>query len=214
MPLNEFYIGQCLRKKQKTKTKLKQKEFENNFSKECVCESECVPFSQCTQRDVTYGCSRPTSVGVSYAIIHTSPAIGETLAERERARCISVEFICPAVAEVKWFSKSCPFQHCSLKADLWLRLQFTPFSSLLHPASWTPGSICESWNVIHASSLHPCLPFLISSPFPTYLPVFPPPVPPIYRGDRVIRMWALVSYPINFFLIYLFYFFLSALPED
>ena len=119
--------------------------------------------------------------------------------ERERARCISVEFICPAVAEVKWFSKSCPFQHCSLKADLWLRLQFTPFSSLLHPASWTPGSICESWNVIHASSLHPCLPFLISSPFPTYLPVFPPPVPPIYRGDRVIRMWALVSYPINFF---------------
>lgn len=48
-----------------------------------------------------------------------------------------MEFICPAVAEVKWFSKSCPFQHCSSKADLWLRLRFTPFFSFLPPPSFS-----------------------------------------------------------------------------
>lgn len=73
-----------------------------------------------------------------------------------------------------------------------------PPSSLLLPVSWTPGSICESWNVIHTSSLHHCLPFLISSPFPS----FPPPIPPVCRGDRVIRMWAVVSYPIHFFFFF------------
>ena len=99
----------------------------------CTWKQVCA-FFQCTQHDVTYGCSWPTSVGVNYAIIHTHPAMGKTLAKRERARCIAVEFICPAVAEVKWFSKSCPFQHCSSKADLWLRLQFTPFFSLLPPS--------------------------------------------------------------------------------
>lgn len=48
-----------------------------------------------------------------------------------------MEFIRPAVAEVKWFSKSCPFQHCSSKADLWLRLRFTPFFSFLPPPSFS-----------------------------------------------------------------------------
>ena len=42
----------------------------------------------------------------------------------------------------------------------------------------------------------------------SHLPSFsllpPPPVPPICRGDRVIRMWAVVSYPIHF----LFFFYL------
>lgn len=38
------YRGQCFERKKKKKTKLKQKEFENTFSKERVRESECVPF--------------------------------------------------------------------------------------------------------------------------------------------------------------------------
>lgn len=98
--------------------------------------------------------------------IHTNPATGRTLAW---VYCISVEFIHPAVAEVKCFSKSCPFQHCSLKVDLWLRLQFNSF--FYTPPLLTVGHYmalygCESWNVIRASFSFS----LLSLFFPSSLP--------------------------------------------
>lgn len=80
--------------------------------------------------------------------------------------CISKEFIHPAAAELKCFSKSCPFQHCSSKVDLWLRLLFIPFFSCLPLHLWQlDDSRCTaSSNVIQTPFLPHCLPLLFFYP--------------------------------------------------
>lgn len=189
--------------KKKKKNEVKTERIWKHFLQGACTWKRVCAFFQRTQRGVTYGCSWPTSVGVNYAIIHPNPATGKTLAKRESAvyRC-GIHLSCSCGGEVVF--KELPFPTLFLKG--WPMTKITihsilllPPSSLLLPVSWTPGSICESWNVIHTSSLHHCLPFLISSPFPS----FPPPVPPVCRGDRVIRMWAVVSYPIHFFFFFI-----------
>lgn len=97
-------------------------------------------------------------------------------------------------------SKSCPFQHCSLKVDLWLRLQFT-FLSLLPLHSWhlyTRHYIATRAEMSFTLLLfHYCIVLYKSSPLSPSLAF-----PPIYRGDRVIRVWAVVFSPIHFYLCF------------
>lgn len=100
---------------------------------------------------------------------------------------------------LKYFSKSCPFHHCSLKADLWLRLQFAPFSSLLSLHLWQLDT--RHCMAARAEMSFTLLSFTIvllcssRSPFLTPSPL----LPPTYRGVRVIRVWALVSTPIHLY---------------
>lgn len=118
-----------------------------------------------------------------------------------------MEFIHPAVAEVKCFSNSCPFQHCSLKVDLWLRLQCAPFFSLLPLHRWQLDT--RHYMAVRAEMSFTLLSFTISfllffsSSHLLYhfsRPSFLLPSSPIYKGDRVIRVWAVVSSPIHFYL--------------
>lgn len=135
-------------------------------------------------------------------IIHANTAIGKTLAE-SAVHLYGIHTSC-SCRGFKCFSESCPFQHCSLKADLWLRLQFTPLFSLLPLRCWQLGIRCYmaaaemsyallSFTIVFFSSSPLLFRF---SPHLSSSPAFRP----IYKGDRVIRVCAVVSYPIRFYL--------------
>lgn len=158
-----------------------------------TCDGECAPFYR-TQRGVKCGCSEPTPVP------RTNPTTGKTWAESAEYLC-GIHPSCSCRGEVLF--KQLPFPALFLEG--WPVTQNTIHSFLLHPppsfliAGHRAAHGCESRNVISTPLSHHRLPFLVSSPFP--LPSPPSrPVPPIYRGDRVIRVWALVSYSIHFYL--------------
>lgn len=111
-----------------------------------------------------------------------------------------MEFIHPAVVGIKCFSKTCPFQHCSFKTDLWLRIQFTFCFSLFLFLCWQLDS--RHCVAVRAEMSFTFFTFTIVFLSSSSLSIFPVVALPIYRGGRVIRVWAVVFYPIHFYLCF------------